>query len=164
MAKSNFQLPLQCPDWLLWEKAIEEELRALKEAGTWEVVDLPEGVNMVGSKWVFKEKKDTAENVIQYKAHLVTQGFSQVPGVDYFNTLAPVACLASIHTVLAFVASEDYETGQMNIKSAYLNGELTDKEVIHMKEAPGYESVGVEKGMKVYRLKKSLYGLKQAGR
>ena len=52
------------PDWLLWEKAIEEELRALKEAGTWEVVDLPAGVNVVGSKWVFKEKKDAAGNVI----------------------------------------------------------------------------------------------------
>ena len=92
------------------------------------------------------------------------QGFSQVLGVDYFNTFAPVTCLASIHMVLAFTASEDYETGQINIKSAYLNGELTDKEVIHMKEASGYKSVGVEKGTKVYRLKKSLYGLKQAGR
>ena len=70
----------------------------------------------------------------------------------------------SIHTVLAFAASEDYETGQIDIKSAYLNGELTNEEVIHMKEAPGYKSVGVEKGTKVYRLKKSLYGLKQAGR
>ena len=128
------------------------------------MVDLPEGVNKIGLKWVFKEKKDAAGNVIQYKARLVTQGFSQVPGVDYFNTFASVACLASIHMVLAFVASEDYETGQINIKSAYLNGELTDKEVIHMKEAPGYESVGVEKGTKVYRLKKSLYGLKQVGR
>ena len=53
-----------CPDWLLWEKAIEEDLRALKEVGTWEVVDLPEGVNVVGSKWVFKAKKDAAGNVI----------------------------------------------------------------------------------------------------
>ena len=91
-------------------------------------------------------------------------GFSQVPGVDYFDTFVPVTCLASICTVLAFTASEDYETGQINIKSAYLNGELINKEVIHMNEVPGYESVGVEKGTKVYRLKKSLYGLKQAGR
>ena len=92
------------------------------------------------------------------------QGFSQVPGVDYFDTFTPVARLASICTVLAFAASEDYETGLIDIKSAYLNGELTNEEVIHMKEAPGYESVGVEKGTKVYRLKKSLYGLKQASR
>ena len=62
------------------------------------------------------------------------------------------------------MASEDYEMGQIDIKSGYLNGKLTNEEVIHMKEAPGYESVGVEKGTKVYRLKKLLYGLQQVGR
>ena len=96
------------PDWPLWEKAIEEELATLKDAGTWEVVDAPKGVNIVGSKWVFRAKKDAAGNVVRYKAHLVAQGFSQVPGVDYFDTFAPVARLASIRTVLAFAATEDY--------------------------------------------------------
>ena len=91
------------PDWLLWEKAIEEELRLLKEAGTWEV-DLPKGVNVVGLKWVFKVKKDAAGNIIWYKAHLIAQSFSQVPGVNYFDTFTPVAHLGSISTVLAFVA------------------------------------------------------------
>ena len=56
------------PDWTLWEKACEEELKTLKEAGTWEVVDAPEDVNIVGSKWVFRAKKDAAGNVIRYKA------------------------------------------------------------------------------------------------
>ena len=70
----------------------------------------------------------------------------------------PVARLASIWTVLAFAAAEDYETGQIDIKSAYLNGELTSDEVIFMKQAPGYEVDGCEKGAKVYQLKKSLYG------
>jgi len=152
------------PDWMLWEKAIEEELRTLKEAGTWEVVEIPKGVNVVGSKWVFRAKKDAAGNVVRYKARLVAQGFSQVPGVDYFDMFAPVARLASIQTVLAFAASEDYETGQIDIKAAYLNGELTKDEVIHMKQAPGYEEHGGEGKVLVYRLKKSLYGLKQAGR
>jgi hypothetical protein len=152
------------PDWKLWEKAIEEELATLKEAGTWNLVDLPEGVNVVGSKWVFRAKKDAAGNVIRYKARLVAQGFSQVPGVDYFDTFAPVARLASIRTVLAFAATEDYETGQIDIKGAYLNGELTSNEVIHMKQPPGYVIPGRDGGVLVCRLNKTLYGLKQSGR
>ena len=152
------------PDWPLWEKAIEEELAMLKAAGTWEVVDVPKGVNIVGSKWVFRAKKDAAGNVIHYKAHLVAQGFSQVPGVNYFDTFAPVAHLASIRTILAFAAAEDYETGQIDIKAAYLNGELTEEEKIFMKQPPGYEERGEDGQLQVLRLWKSLYGLKQAGR
>ena len=152
------------PDWPLWEKAIEEELATLRAAGTWEVVDAPRGVNIVGSKWVFRAKKDAAGNVVRYKARLVAQGFSQVLGVDYFDTFAPVARLASIRTVLAFAAAEDYETGQIDIKGAYLNGELTEDEVIFMKQAPGYMEVANDGKVKVLRLKKTLYGLKQAGR
>ena len=152
------------PDWPLWEKAIEEELASLKAAGMWEVVDAPKGVNIVGSKWVFRAKKDAAGNVICYKAHLVAQGFSQVLGVDYFDTFTPVAHLASICTVLAFAAAEGYETSQIDIKAAYLNRELTENEVIFMKQAPGYEEVGEDGVVKVLRLWKSLYGLKQAGR
>ena len=152
------------PDWPLWEKAIQEELASLKAAETWEVVDAPVGVNVVGSKWVFRAKKDAAGNVIRYKARLVAQGFSQVPGVDYFDTFAPVARLASIRTVLAFAASEDYETGQIDVKAAYLNGKLTEDEVIFMKQAPGFAEVGSDGKVKVLRLRKTLYGLKQAGR
>src|ERR1700678_1302435 len=152
------------PDWPLWEKAIEEELATLKAAGTWEVVDAPEGVNIVGSKWVFRAKKDAAGNIVRYKARLVAQGFSQVPGVDYFDTFAPVARLASIRTVLAFAAAEDYETGQIDIKGAYSNGELTNDEVIFMRQPPGYEEVGADGRKRVMRVRKTLYGLKQAGR
>ena len=83
----------------------------LRAAGTWEVVDVPVGVNVVGSKWVFRAKKDVAGNIVRYKARLVAQGFSQVLGVNYFDMFAPVVCLASICTVLAFAATEDYETG-----------------------------------------------------
>src|SRR6202522_4191402 len=151
-------------NWPLWEKAIHEELATLKAAGTWEVVDKPEGENVVGSKWVFRAKKDPAGNVVRYKARLVAQGFSQVPGVDYFDTFAPVARLASIRTVLAFAAAEDYETGQIDIKGAYLNGELTSDEVIFMRQPPGYEEVGADGRKRVMRLRKTLYGLKQAGR
>jgi hypothetical protein len=122
----------------------------LRDAGTWEVVEMPNGVNVVGSKWVFRAKKDAAGKVVRYKARLVAQGFSQVPGVNYFEMFAPVARFTSIRTVLAFAAAEDYETGQIDIKSAYLNGELTDDEVIFMKQAPGYEVEGGDKKVLVY--------------
>lgn len=98
---------------------------------------------------------------MRYKARLVTQGFSQVPGVDYFDTYAPVAQLASIRTVLAFVATEDLETGQIDIKGAYLNGELTENEVIYMKQPPGYAVKCPDGKEHTTRLFKSLYGLKQ---
>ena len=147
------------PEWSLWEEAIKEELAALKAAETWELVDAPGGANVVGSKWVFRIKKDAGGKAIRFKARLVAQGFSQVPSVDYFDTFAPVARLASIRAVLAFAAAENLETGQIDIKGAYLNGELTDGETIYMQQAPGYA-----KGKLICRLKKPLYGLKQSGR
>jgi len=146
-------------DWLLWEKAIHEELAMLKAAGTWELVERLEGVNVVGSKWVFRAKKDAARRIVRYKVRLVAQGFSQIPGVDYFNTFAPVAWLASIRTILAFAVSEDLETSQIDIKGAYLNGELASDKVIYMCQPPGYA-----KGLFVCKLRKTLYGLKQSGR
>ena len=73
------------------------------------------------------------------------QGFSQVPGIDYFDTFTPVARLTLIRTVLAFVATENYKTGQIDIKGAYLNGKLTKDEVIYMKQPPGY-SISAKNG------------------
>ncbi|PPQ85111.1 hypothetical protein CVT26_005400 [Gymnopilus dilepis] len=150
------------PDWPLWEKAIQEELDVLKGAGTWDLVDAPSDANIVGSKWVFCAKKDAAGNVVRYKARLVAQGFSQVPGVSYFNTFAPVARLSSIRAVLAIAAAEDMEVHQIDIKGAYLNRVLTSDEVIFVRQPPGYE-LSESKG-KVCRLRKTLYGLKQSGR
>ncbi|CAA7265260.1 unnamed protein product [Cyclocybe aegerita] len=109
----------------------------LKAAGTWELMDTPDGVNIVGSKWVFRVKKDAAGNVVRYKARLVAQGFSQVPGVDYFDMFVPVARLASIRAVLAIVAVNDFEIHQIDIKGAYLNGVLTSGKVIYMRQPPG---------------------------
>jgi hypothetical protein len=149
-------------DWLLWEKGIKEELGTLKKAGTWVLVDAPPGANIVGSKWVFHAKKDAAGHVVRYKARLVAQGFSQVPGVDYFDTFAPVARLASIRAVLAIAAVKDLEIHQIDIKGAFLNGILTSEETIYMRQPPGYADP--ENPNKICQLKKTLYGLKQSGR
>ena len=133
----------------------------MQKASTWELVYPPQGANIVGSKWVFHTKKDAAGNVVRYKAHLVAQGFSQVPGVDYFNTYTLVTKLASIHTVLTLAARQNLELHQVDIKGAYLNGELTDGKCISMRQRPGYANPTHPKW--VCRLRKTLYGLKQSG-
>ena len=120
------------------------------------------GVTVVRSKWVFCAKKDAAGNIVRHKVHLVAQGFSQVPGVDYFDTYAPVAKLTSICTVLALATRLDLELHQINIKGAYLNGELNNEETIYMRQPPGYADLALL--CHVCRLHKTLYGLKQSSR
>ena len=133
-------------DWNLWKQAMHEELTMLSNAGTWELVEPPENVNIVGSKWVYKAKKDAARNIVRYKARLVAQ----------------VAKLASIQTVLAIAAARDFEIHQIDIKGAYLNGKLNQNEVIYMQQPPG--SIDPKQPFSVCCLKKTLYGLKQSGR
>jgi hypothetical protein len=118
--------------------------------------------NIIGSKWVLKAKKDTASNIIHYKAHLVTQGFSQIGGVDYDNTYVPVAKLASMCTIIAMANHLGFEMHQIDIKGAYLNGKLQDNEVLYMQHPLGYKSPNTS--MRVLCLVKTLYGLKQSGR
>ena len=149
------------PDWPLWEQAIREELATLHAAGTWTLEHAPPGANVIGSKWVFKAKKDASGKVVRYKARLVAQGFSQVEGVDYFDTYAPVARLASSRAVIAMANRLGLELHQVDIKGAYLNGELMADEVLYMRHPPGYRE---DASGRVLRLRKSLYGLKQAGR
>ena len=150
------------PDWPLWEKAINEELETLHQAGTWELTKAPPDANIVGSKWVFCAKKDAAGNIIQYKACLVAQEFLQILGIDYFDIFVPIAKLAAIRSVLVMAAAKDLELHQIDIKGAYLNGELTGHEVIFMQQPPGYHAPGSAKLM--CWLQKTLYGLKQSGR
>jgi hypothetical protein len=149
------------PKWPHWEKAILEELETLKAAGTWRLEDAPPRANIISSKWVLKAKKDVAGNVMRYKARLVTQGFSQIGGVDYNDTYALVAKLASTHAVIAMANRLGMEMHQINIKGAYLNGELNENEVLYMQHPPGYKDSNA--GTRVLRLIKTLYSLKQSG-
>ena len=131
------------PDWPLWEKATEEELATLKAAGTWRLEEAPLGANIIGSKWVFKAKKDAVGNVIHYKARLVAQGFSQIGGIDYDDTYTPVACLTSSCMIIAMANRLDLELHQVDIKGAYLNGVLNNNEVLYMQHPPGYKAQGI---------------------
>ena len=143
-------------DWPLWEKAIAEELESLHQHQTYELVDLPAHKRVIGSKFVFKIKRDSKGEVDRYKVRLVAKGFSQIEGINYFETTSPVAKLNSVRTLLSIVAIEDLEMTHMDVTAAFLIPEL--KEEVFMKLPLGLQE------QQVWKLKKSLYGLKQASR
>ena len=150
------------PEWPRWKEAMEEERRALEAHGTWQLEKPPAGANIVSCRWVFHAKKDAAGNVYRYRARLVARGFSQIPGVDFFDTYAPVAKMASIRVILALAARFDLDVHQVDIKSAYLNGDFEENEVIYMALPPGLE-LTKDKSL-VLRLLRPLYGLRQSAR
>ena len=149
------------PDWPKWKEAMDREIASLEQAGTWNTVPRPRGKNIVGCKWVFRLKRKADGSVDKYKARLVARGFTQIHGVDYYDTYSPVARLASFRLILAIAARNNWEVVAFDFNSAYLNGELGEGEEIYMQEPPGYES-DLQEMVKL--LLKALYGLKQAGR
>jgi hypothetical protein len=139
---------------------MREEIEAVERNNTWELVDLPHGHQPIGLKWVYKLKKNEAGEVIKHKARLVARGFVQQAGIDFDEVFAPVARMESIRLLLALAAQEGWPIHHMDVKSAFLNGEL--KEEVYVKQPPGFVVTG-EEG-KVLRLRKALYGLRQAPR
>ena len=147
------------PDWQLWYNAATAEMQAHVNNGTWELVKLPSDRKAIGSKWVFKVKRNPDGSVERYKARVVAKGFSQRPGIDFFETFAPTTKWAALRAILALAALEDLELESLDISTAYLNGSI-DAEV-YMKQPEGFEQRGSEW---VCKLQKGLYGLKQGGR
>ncbi|CDO74006.1 hypothetical protein BN946_scf185043.g55 [Trametes cinnabarina] len=147
------------PEKEQWKAAMEEELSRIKAMGTYELVERPPNVNVVGAVWALRKKRDENNKVVKYKARLCAQGFSQVYGIDYTLTASPTARASSIRLILALAATHDWEVHQIDFKNAYLNGKLD--ETIYMRQPPGFEVPGKER--LIWRLLKALYGLKQAG-
>lgn len=139
-----------------WQKAIQEELRSLKENKTWKEVVRPAGANLVSMKWVFTVKRNIDGSVERFKARLVARGFSQAYGLDYDETFAPTAKMDTLRLFLSIVAKENLECWHFDIKNAFTESEL--KENIFFEPPPG---VSVQPG-KVLKALRSLYGLKQA--
>ncbi|KAJ0551653.1 putative RNA-directed DNA polymerase [Helianthus annuus] len=144
----------------VWQVAMAEEIAAIEKNNTWELVPLPAGKNIVGVKWLFKSKLGANGQVIRHKARLVAKGYSQKKGVDFEETFAPVARFETIRVVLAVAAQRGWLVHQLDVKSAFLNGELDED--IYVEQPEGYKLKNSED--KVYKLKKALYGLKQAPR
>nr|XP_029148837.1 uncharacterized protein LOC114925379 [Arachis hypogaea] len=103
---------------------MKEEMKSMKDNDVWDLVELPEGVKPIGCKWIFKTKRDSKGNVERYKARLVAKGFTQKEGIDYKETFSPVSSKDSFRTIMALVAHFDLELHQMDVKTAFLNGDI----------------------------------------
>lgn len=144
----------------VWRKAMEIELQAIHQNDTWELVPRPQHKKVIGVKWVYKTKYLRDGSLDKHKARLVVKGYAQRPGLDFDDTFAPTARVTTIRTVLAVAGKQRWPIYQMDVKSAFLNGDV--KEEIYVEQPPGFFT-SKTKDM-VYRLKKALYGLKQAPR
>jgi hypothetical protein len=135
---------------------MHEELENFERNQVWELVDPPPGCKPIGTKWVWKNKEGKKGEVVRNKSRLVAQGFSQKEGIDYEETFAPVARLEAIRILLAFFVAKGFKLHQMDVKSAFLNGVL--EEEVYVRQPPGFESEKYP--LRVYKLRKALYGLK----
>ncbi|KAL0383326.1 UNVERIFIED_CONTAM: Retrovirus-related Pol polyprotein from transposon RE1 [Sesamum calycinum] len=142
-----------------WVEAMNQELTALEKNDTWDLVELPPGKKVIGSRWVFKLKLNPDGSVQRHKARLVAKGYNQIEGVDYFDSFSPVAKSVTVRVFIALAMAKGWPLLQLDVNNAFLYGHL-DEEVYmlppegYMKQTPG----------QVCKLKRSLYGLKQAFR
>ena len=127
---------------------------------TWNILDLPKGVKPIGLKWIFKIKRNADGSINKYKERLVANGYVQRHGIDHDEVFAPVAHIETIRVVISLVASNEWEVHHIDVKTAFLHGDL--KEDVYVSQPEGFVITGQE--VKLYKLKKALYGLRQAPR
>ncbi|CAI7731963.1 unnamed protein product [Closterium sp. NIES-53] len=149
---------LESSDAEEWKKAMEIELKSIKENDTWELVELPEGRKAIMSKWLFKIKSDADGKIERYKSRLVAKGYQQKEKVDYKELFASVVKPTTLRTLLAGAAIKGWVVKQMDVTTVFLNGVL--EEEIFMAQPEGFD----DGSGRVLKLKKALYGLKQAPR
>ncbi|GJX72953.1 putative ribonuclease H-like domain-containing protein [Tanacetum coccineum] len=143
-----------------WVEAMQEELLQFKLQQVWKLVDLPNGKRAIGTKWVFRNKKDERGIMIRNKARLVAQGHRQEEGINYEEVFAPVARIKAIRLFLAYASFMGFLVYQMDVKSAFLYG--TIEEEVYVTQPPGFKDP--DHPDKVYKVVKALYGLHQAPR
>jgi hypothetical protein len=157
-APSSFAEACSQPDADQWLDAMKEELASLHSCGTWRLAEVPPGTPTLPVRWIFKVKRDPNGQVERYKARLVVKGFAQRPGLDFDELYAPVHKHATLRAMLAQTASKDLELRQLDVKTAYLYGDI-DRE-LYIQQPPGFED-GTHQAC---LLLKNLYGLKQGPR
>ncbi|GJU66118.1 retrovirus-related pol polyprotein from transposon TNT 1-94 [Tanacetum coccineum] len=143
-----------------WIKSMQDELNQFERLQVWELVPRPKGKNIIALKWIWKNKCDAENIVVQNKTRLVAKGYKQEEGIDFEESFAPVARLEAVRMFIAFAAHMNITIFQMDVKTAFLNGPL--KEEVYVSQPEGF--IDSEFPNHVYRLKKALYGLKQAPR
>ncbi|KAL4388206.1 hypothetical protein GQ457_09G012020 [Hibiscus cannabinus] len=154
---ANFEEAKGCPEW---ESAMDEEIEALNNNQTWELVPKAENCKPVTCKWVYRLKRNSDGTIDRCKARLVAHGFSQSYGLDYEETYSSVAKMVTLRTIFSLAAMRGWKSWQLDVKNTFLYGEL-DREVF-MEQPAGY--VSDHYPYHVCHLKKSLYGIKQAPR
>ncbi|GKB51124.1 zinc finger, CCHC-type containing protein [Tanacetum coccineum] len=145
-------------DVAFWKEAINDEMDSIMGNNTWLLADLPPGCKPLGCKWIFKRKLKVDGTIEKFKARLVIQGFKQKSGIDYFDTYATVARISTIRLLIAMASIHNLIIHQMDVKTAFLNGDLDEE--VYINQPHGFIMPGNEN--KVCKLIKSLYGLKQA--
>ncbi|GKD19183.1 putative ribonuclease H-like domain-containing protein, partial [Tanacetum coccineum] len=141
-------------------EAIQDELLQFKLQKVWTLVDLPNGKRAIGTKWVYRNKKDERGIMIKNKTRLVAQGYTQEEGIDYDEIFAPVARIEAISLFLAYASFKDFVVYQMDVKSAFLYGKI--EEEVYVCQPPGFEDLDFPD--RVYKVENALYGLHQAPR
>ncbi|GJZ98931.1 retrovirus-related pol polyprotein from transposon TNT 1-94 [Tanacetum coccineum] len=141
-----------------WFQAMQDEIYEFDQLQVWELVPQPDCVMIIALKWIYKVKLDKYGDVLKNKARLVTKGYRQEEGIDFEESFAPIARIETIQIFIANAASKNMTIYQMDVKTAFLNGEL--KEEVYVSQPEGF--VDPDHLTHVYRLKKALYGLKQA--
>nr|GEV90522.1 hypothetical protein [Tanacetum cinerariifolium] len=143
-----------------WLNAMNVEMQSMKDNEVWVLVELPPNGKTVGSKWLLKKKTDMDGVVHTYKARLIAKGYTQTLRIDYEETFFPVADIRAIRILIVIAAYYDYEIWQMDIKTAFLNGYLNEE--VYMEQPEGF--VNLKYPNRVCKLKRFIYGLKQASR
>ncbi|GKE80973.1 retrovirus-related pol polyprotein from transposon TNT 1-94 [Tanacetum coccineum] len=155
--QKNFKQAMTKPSWI---DAMQEEIHEFKRLKVWELVPCPDKVFLIKLKWIYKVKTDEFGRVLKNKARLVAQGFRQEEGINFEESFALVARIEAIRIFVANTAYKNMKIYQMDVKKAFLNGEL--KEEVYVSQPEGF--VNQNNLSHVYKLKKALYGLKQAPR
>ena len=145
------------PNWEEWDAAFEAEMSSFKENNVWDIVPRPAGRKVVGGRWVCKIKRDAQGEIERFKARYVAKGFTQIQGLDYDETFAPVVRFDSLRLLLAISAAKKWKPRQLDIKTAFLYGILNEE--IYMELPEGYRI-----GNHVAKLNRCIYGLKQSPR
>ncbi|RVW74320.1 Retrovirus-related Pol polyprotein from transposon TNT 1-94 [Vitis vinifera] len=122
----NFQQAMKSSNSQKWIEAMNEEYKSMQDNKVWELVPLPVGTKPIGCKWIFKTKRDSNGNVERYKARLIAKGFTQKEGIDFKETFSPVSTKDSFRIIMALVAHYDLELHQMDVKTAFLNGDIDE--------------------------------------
>ena len=141
-----------------WREAMNVEIESIQKNETWSLTELPAGTKKIGVKWIYKTKLNESGKVDKLKARLVAKGYDQQHGVDYTEVFAHVVRIDTIRMIIALAAQRSWLIYQLDVKSAFLHGDLSED--LFIEQLKGYKQKGNEH--KVYKLHKALYGLKQA--